>query len=391
MAGFFKDIKLKDSEDLRELAVPQDKNFDIGLWGGDEIGRPLTLVYDKNKLRILANPNGKELAKHTRVFTFTPEPTAIGQIMTIKAMYESRQFAQIDVEVTPPKTPHQALSILNSEPEWTNSVPSAWLLATPAKSMSHDDARQCYGYFRAMGWIHTGASSQLQKTGSAAAANWTDFTKVNISLTICGVDFRYGGDFNKSTEAARKKAIQSWSILSLTSPIDTRLIVFMVRLARKLTQDYNCSNIYTNGIITANRDAHQHGRALDFLGFEGNVEGGIWDVYDDWGIIGVKWATTKITRANGDEFTPVAPYKQFRFNANPELRKSKPRTPEIVANLMDFFTTEVQDATPGPDDDQTRGIGSLGNSSYLVQPDHPDPALATAHINHFHLQIGDTR
>lgn len=390
MANFSVNLRNPSEEDTRELSVPFDKNFQLALWGGDGSGNYLSLDYDATKLILMSSRN-PAVANHAKKYIFTATRSAINQKTIIRGMSGSRQFAMIEVNIDPPAPIPEPSLQAGPEPQWNSAkAPDAWTNNVPAKQMTEDDARQCYGFFRHMGWISSVGNPMPSKGDSGIPADWGDFTRVRIQPSICGVDFRYGANFNATTEVGRKKAIAGFSTVSIPSAIDTRLIVFLVRLTKHLQSTYKTTTIYTNGIITSGRDAHQFGRAFDLLGFDGNVPDGLWDVYNDWGVVGMQF-DEKRTDKDGKEHQYLKNFGGFRFTKNPELGKKKPRTPEIVDDLMGLLTREVQDENETSSDKTSRGLDSIGKSSFLIYPDHPTDSLATAHVNHFHCQIGKTR
>ncbi len=77
--------------------------------------------------------------------------------------------------------------------------------------------------------------------------------------TLAGVQFIRVADFSNSMNTI------TWGKTHMNN-LNQRLVVGLARLCRILRDDHQVTNIYTQGFITANNDAHQHGRAMDFSG-----------------------------------------------------------------------------------------------------------------------------
>jgi hypothetical protein len=57
--------------------------------------------------------------------------------------------------------------------------------------------------------------------------------------------------------------------------------------------------------------------------------------------------------------------------------------------VYNFATRECQDYSEGVTV-PGKGASRIGTRSFIIHPDHPDPALRRHHQDHMHFQIGTT-
>ncbi|MFJ3900102.1 hemopexin repeat-containing protein [Streptomyces sp. NPDC090025] len=154
--------------------------------------------------------------------------------------------------------------------------------------------------------------------------------------------------------------------------LDQRMLIVLHRLTRWINASKpDVAELLHLGIGHGGgdpKDCHNQGRAIDLSGISGTVDGTAFarSVQQHWGDLprpaGVKVRISASADALGyGLFTTV-----FRFG-----------------------TYECEATAIGP---QNRWpMPELGGGGFVIYPDHKDPALAAAHQNHFHLQVGVTR
>lgn len=165
--------------------------------------------------------------------------------------------------------------------------------------------------------------------------------------------------------------------------LDPRNALALVRLCQWLSSTYGVVELYHAGIagggVTAEGnprvDCHGQGRAIDFVGVKGISADGsefVYTVFDDWGSF-------------PEGGSPTA-FRLDDASADPNVR-------QFFLDLYNFIAAEWQDRSAGPDPDDSPT--AIGESSFIMHPDHPTSAPGTphgreAHQNHIHMQIGPT-
>jgi hypothetical protein len=96
---------------------------------------------------------------------------------------------------------------------------------------------------------------------------------INTSI-VKGVTFVHVGTFEmkagRFTGRIGKESIQP---IGVAGPLDLRLVVFVHRLAGRLRSRFGVSRIYHLGFVTEHKDSHGDGRAFDFVGIGGQLDG----------------------------------------------------------------------------------------------------------------------
>lgn len=156
--------------------------------------------------------------------------------------------------------------------------------------------------------------------------------------------------------------------------VDPRFAVFLARLAAMLRGRFAITAIHHLGIYPGKAatpdDVHNHGRAVDLLSFDGPF--GNLSIKDDWG-------TKPTPYADGATVT--------RFRLKPSDGGYK-----LFSALYQFIAEQVADRTQTPV--QGGSPTRIGDHSFILSPDHPDPDYRPSHSglnSHIHAQIGPTR
>lgn len=148
--------------------------------------------------------------------------------------------------------------------------------------------------------------------------------------------------------------------------LDPRLAVLLLRLAQTLKNQFGTKTVFDLGITHGSgnpSDVHNQGRAIDI----GSVDDGTGEVYSVLGDWGRK---------------PKGPPGTYRLRPND-------RGYDMFRSIYAFATQEATDTSVN-----SGGNGrptTIGERSYILHPDTPNAALAPAHQNHFHIQIGPTQ
>lgn len=266
----------------------------------------------------------------------------------------------------------------------------------PAKSMSKEDARDCYLHYLAWGKFEVkdrdtlftlDAQGNLQPPAPTA--------KVTIwPPVIAGVEWLYLLTIDKKgNKSTMRQAVAN---------LDARNVVFLVRLS-ELMHWQGATRIYHIGFVFAasRTDCHGQGRACDFAGAGGED----WDVTvaQHWSgqpvVMPVDWTTPdgkRYTRGQRLPDWPPAPYNKTTFRldpTNPHLDQSL--KPELARQV---FSSAYQLAITEGADTRAPVMSSIGATSEMVfHPDHPtsnpDPDAKggrEAHWQHIHMQVGPT-
>jgi hypothetical protein len=165
--------------------------------------------------------------------------------------------------------------------------------------------------------------------------------------------------------------------------VDPRFAVFLVRLVRYLKCKWGIVALEHMSIVRSSDncagddtkwDVHTMGRAIDFSGVVFK-NGTSLHVEKDWGNKPAPYPTNATTTKY--RLTPSDPGYQlfldlYRFT-------HEEGSDAAGMNVGDLLYKKTQPAN-----------GPIGSHSYIVTPDHPDPALRVKHQNHVHMQIGPT-
>lgn len=166
--------------------------------------------------------------------------------------------------------------------------------------------------------------------------------------------------------------------------VDPRFAVFLTRLAAMLRSRFAVTAIHHLGIFPGKAatpdDVHNHGRAVDLLSFDGppsgaegdRVKKGNLSIKDDWG-------------AKPTPYADNATITRYRL-------KPSDGGYRLFSALYQFIAEQAADRsqTPVQGGPPTR----IGDHSFILSPDHPDPDYRPSHSglnSHVHAQIGPTR
>jgi len=169
--------------------------------------------------------------------------------------------------------------------------------------------------------------------------------------------------------------------------LDARNALALVRFCSWLRDTWGVHTLYHLGIsgdaTGARTDCHGQGRAVDFVGVAGAIEGSEYalTVLDNWSVD---------TPSTPGGAWPDGTGGNVHYRLDDE--GSDPGTAQFFRDAYAFIVGEWQDLGSGPDD---VGGSSIGGSSFVMNPDHPTSAPGTphgreAHNNHLHMQIGVT-
>lgn len=255
-------------------------------------------------------------------------------------------------------------------------------MATPAKAMTREDALAELVALQEQGLI---LFENAEPTPSDVwLEGWNPQGQLKESGNVAGVIVTYLGSG------------------SLTSPVDPRGVaapdrldarnaLALVRFCLWLKETYGVTSLYHLGISgggvdqdgNPRVDCHGQGRAVDFVGVAGTLDGAPYGltVQDNWAID-----------------TPATPGTDWPVGtgAGVHYRLDEPGQDSFAAaffrDAYSFITGEWQDRSSGSDD---VGGSSIGEGSFVMNPDHPTSAPGTkngreAHKNHLHMQIGVT-
>jgi hypothetical protein len=154
-----------------------------------------------------------------------------------------------------------------------------------------------------------------------------------------------------------------------------RLVVLLVRLSQYLnTSKWGVTVIYWGGLGIAGQDPqdrHGKGFALDFHG--AMTRRGRFEVLRDW------W-NRPITLPNGKP----APHNQWPLNVQPYFRLDVDDPTGAGGFFYDVYHFLTGEAADGFNPARPT---SIGDHSYILHPDHPDPNQRYPHRDHIHAEI----
>lgn len=182
--------------------------------------------------------------------------------------------------------------------------------------------------------------------GQLAYAPSSDPGYVDLGTSLDAVQFQYGG-----------KPVP-------ISHVTPQFAVYLTRLAQILRRGFGALAIQHAGIFPGQgpkTDVHNRGNAIDISGVLTLDDGPI-QVLADWG---------------------KRPKTGPGFRLGPGDRGYG-----MFRTIYDFSAREAED---DPGGDHHKLPSAIGDHSMIVTPDHPDAALASAHRDHFHVQLGPTR
>ena len=172
---------------------------------------------------------------------------------------------------------------------------------------------------------------------------------------IEGVEYRYFND-DKSGKVTRD------------IEVTPNMLALLVRLSRYLRSE-GVTRVVHAGIFpgrsTDAHNAHNRGDAIDLSEFRFK-DGDKLNVLEDWG---KKPKAAHVVK--GENFRLLPTEKGGGF----------------FRRLYSFLSQEATDRGPGRE--TTQGT-AIGESSYIITPDHPTPYLAASHLDHVHAQTGPT-
>ena len=272
------------------------------------------------------------------------------------------------------------------------------LMNTPARDLTRAQAIQIVIWLLAWGKLTLRNRDELfvVKPDDTITVAGADRKLFVAPSTIEGVEFRYLTEINKK---GFKK-----SIVTPMSNLDPRLVVFLWKLARNLSRDFNVDTIYHIGFLGKNpNNCHGQGRAVDFAGaagpdFDLTIAG-------DWSSQPVTLQNdyfdpkTRRTIARGTVLPdwPPAPFRDVYFrldvSLNPNLDPAKEFDTafDLFGSVYDLAAEECTDTR-----DTSKSPTSIGpDSAFILHPDYPFSHPGgfdgrEAHWQHMHIQIGPT-
>lgn len=228
---------------------------------------------------------------------------------------------------------------------------------------------------------------------------------INTSI-VNGVTFVHVGTLEmkagRFTGRIGKESIQP---IGVAGPLDLRLVVFVHRLAGRLRSRFGVSRIYHLGFVTEHKDSHGDGRAFDFVGINGQLDGHAFhiNVLSHWNLQPVEMPVAFGTLKAGDradawpaKFTQTVyrldPAKNkhldpgiLRTNLGSTAPEFELKTAfELFQDVYDFAARETHDG--GNDTGAPTKIGKDSNA--IMHPDHADSKQRADHFQHMHIEIG---
>jgi hypothetical protein len=238
------------------------------------------------------------------------------------------------------------------------------LESKPARDLTQEEARDLTAYYALAGDIILEKQVTFDTYGKPVFPKPND--KVTLGLEIAGVSFTPDNPL-----AAKWKA---------TKPVDLRTVALLVRLSQSLKSGpWGVTAIYWGGLgigKTGTVDQHAKGFALDFHGAD--TRRGTYKVERDWG-------TKPITLPNGkvaSQWPATETHTYYRL-------KVRDSSPEKFSTDAGAFFNEVYRFLTGEARDGSNPAKptSIGEASYIMHPDHPEPSKRPGHSNHIHAEI----
>lgn len=220
--------------------------------------------------------------------------------------------------------------------------------------------------------------------GNVWLEGWNPDSGAKETGNVAGVVVTYLGTGTLSLPVPARQA-------AAPDALDARNALALVRLCTWLRDTYGVSTLYHLGITgggvdrmgNPRTDCHGQGRAVDFVGVAGTFQ----DV--DYGLTVLdNWSVDTPATPGGDWPDGTGGAVHYRLDEPDQ----DPFNAQFFRDAYAFITAEWQDGASGPDD---VGGSSIGDSSFVMNPDHPTSAPGTphgreAHKNHMHMQIGVT-
>ena len=235
----------------------------------------------------------------------------------------------------------------------------AALGSKPARDLTQEEARDLTAYYALTGQITLEKQVTFDPYGKPAFPKPNE--KVKLGVTIAGVSF-----VPANADPAK------WPV---TYPLDMRLVVLLVRLSQYLNSSpWGVTIIYWGGLGIAGsdpQDRHGKGFALDFHGAV--TRRGKYMVRQDW------WSRP-ITLPSGKS----APHNKWPVNVQPYFRLDVDDPSGAGAFFYDVYHFLTGEAADGFNPAKPT---SIGDHSYILHPDHPDPNVRDFHFDHIHTEI----
>ena len=224
----------------------------------------------------------------------------------------------------------------------------------PARDLTPDQARDLVVYYALNDQLHLDKPVTFGTDGKPTSPKVGDTVKLDLK-NIGGVQF-----------TADNPAAEKWK---QTKPLDMRLVVLLVRLSQYLRSGrWGVTTIFWGGLGTGRGNPkdlrHEKGFALDFHG--ATTRFGKLDVQKDWG-------DQEITLPNGKRVKqwPTGGKPQFRLDVTTDAGG-------FFHDVYHFLTGQAADAAKP---------SLIGDYSFILHPDHPNPKLRPGHQDHIHCEI----
>lgn len=241
----------------------------------------------------------------------------------------------------------------------------ASLQSKPARDLTQEEARDLTVSYALAGQITLEKQVTFDLNGNPAFPKPNE--KVTLGLEIAGVSFT-----PDNPDAAKWKA---------TKPVDLRLIPLLVRLSQSLKSGpWGVTAIYWGGLgigKTGTVDQHAKGFALDFHGAD--TSRGKYKVEQDWGRQPITLPNGKV--ANQWPATETHTYFRLKVRDSTGPEKFTTDAGAFFNEVYRFLTGQARDGF------NPAKPTSIGEASYIIHPDHPEPLRRPGHSNHIHAEI----
>lgn len=249
--------------------------------------------------------------------------------------------------------------------------------AIPARALSKEAAHAELDRLQAEGWITFDPSSAA---GKVDLDGLDPATGTKQDGNVAGVVIRY---LESGT-----RTHGSPSSPNAPDRLDPRHAVALVRFCQWLATTWGVTELYHLGAggdpSGARTDCHGQGRAIDFVGVKGSLNGQDFHltVADDWGTVDTPSTPGGVWEPRGTNQT------HFRLDD-----VDHPFERDFFRGAYDAIAGQWQDATSGPAPADTPTV--IGRRSFIMNPDHHSSAPGKSngresHANHLHMQIGVT-